>query len=221
MNGGVVFDAYGTLFNVHGPITQLAGQIGENAAAVSDLWRRKQLEYAWLRTLMNAHLDFWHITQDALDYAMAAHGLSDAALREKLLDLYFHLEAYPDAKACLENLRRSGIKTAILSNGAPAMLDAAVTSSGLKPLLDEVISIEAAGVYKPHPAAYRLAVTAFGLPQQSLVFVSSNGWDVAGAAHFGYQAYHVNRTQQQTERLPGSARASITSLAELAQRLPA
>ncbi len=216
MIGGVVFDAYGTLFDVHAPVSALAAEIGPNAAALSDLWRRKQLEYAWLRTLMGAHIDFWRVTQDSLDHALAVHRLSDPGLRQTLLDLYFRLDAYPDAKPALEALTAKGLKTAILSNGSPDMLEAAAQSSALKPLLDHVISIETAGVYKPHPSAYRLASDALGLPAERLAFVSSNGWDVAGAAHFGYAAYHINRAGLPPDRLPGSPKAVAASLSDFA-----
>jgi 2-haloacid dehalogenase len=220
MIGGVVLDAYGTLFNVHAPVSALAGEIGPDAAALSDLWRRKQLEYAWLRTLMGAHRDFWQITRDALDHALEAHRRADPGLRQRLLDLYFRLDAYPDARPALEALKARGLTTAILSNGSPDMLNAAARSSALTPLLDHVLSIEAAGVYKPHPAAYRLATDALGLPAERIAFVSSNGWDVAGAAHFGFTAYHINRAALPPDRLPGMPKAVIASLSDLAAKLP-
>jgi 2-haloacid dehalogenase len=211
----VAFDAYGTLFDIHAPMTRLAAEIGPNSAAISDLWRQKQLQYTWLRSLMGAHADFWQITQDALDYALDAHGIEDQALRARLLDLYLHLDAYGDAAPLLSALRQRGMATAILSNGSPDMLRAATRSSGLAPLLDHILSIEAAGIYKPAAPAYQLAVDAFGIPAGQIGFVSANAWDVAGAAHFGFAVYHLDRFCQGLERLPARPLTVIKSLSDL------
>ena len=131
-----VFDAYGTLFDVHAAVARGGASLGDKADAVSALWRQKQLEYTWLRSLMRAHADFWQITAQALDYALGAHGIEDEALKQRLMELYRTLDAYPDARDCLTALRGSGRQTAILSNGAPAMLQAAVDSAGLAPLVE-------------------------------------------------------------------------------------
>lgn len=211
-----VFDAYGTLFNVHAPVTQLASQIGEQANALSQLWRQKQLEYTWLRSLMGVHADFWQITEDALDYAMKSLDVENTELRDALLALYLELDAYPDAAPALNALRTSGRKTAILSNGSPAMVEAAVTSAGLTELLDDVISIEDAGIYKPHPSVYQLAVDRTGADQASnICFVSANTWDVQGGANFGFQSVRIERVSIPDDNIPGAPSARITTLEEL------
>lgn len=211
----IAFDAYGTLFDVHAPMTRLASEIGANVTAVSEMWRQKQLQYTWLRSLMGAHADFWQVTQDALDYALAVNGIDNEALRARLLDLYLALDPYPDARLTLEALKTQGLATAILSNGAPNMLEAAVRSAGLTDYLDHVLSVESAGIYKPSPRVYQLAVDAFGLAAGEIGFVSANAWDVAGAAYFGLSVCYLDRFGQPLERLPGSPKVRVTSLSEL------
>ena len=210
-----VFDAYGTLFDVHSAVAAHRDAVGPQADAVSALWRQKQIEYSWLRSLMGDYVDFWQITRDALDFAMVAHDVHDAALREKLLHSYAELKAYPDAPATLATLRRLGCQLAILSNGAPAMLASAVTSAGLDSVFDAVLSVESVRIFKPAPSVYALVTTHFRVTPDQICFVSSNAWDVAGAAHFGFQTVWINRLPLQPENLPGRARAVISSLAEL------
>lgn len=210
-----VFDAYGTLFDIHSPTAAIADALGGKAQALSDLWRQKQLQYTWLRSLMRAHADFWQVTGEALDFALAVHGIDDAALRDELMQLYLRLEAYPDAAATLERLKGAGYATAILSNGSPEMLKSAVDNSGLAPHLDAVLSIEDAGIYKPDPSVYRLAVERMGVDKREVCFVSANAWDGSGAAHFGFQVVHLNRFSQPAERLPGAPKAVLRNLAEL------
>lgn len=210
-----LFDAYGTLFDIHAPTAAIAGELGDVAQPLSDLWRQKQLQYTWLRSLMGLHVDFWQVTGDGLDYALAAHGIDDPGIRQRLMDLYEKLDAYPDAAGTLERLRDAGYPTGILSNGAPNMLDAAVQNSGLAPLLDEVISIEDAGIYKPSFRVYQLGVDRLGVAAGEIGFVSANAWDAAGAASFGFQVVHLNRFSQPPERLPGAPKAIIASLSEL------
>lgn len=217
----VAFDAYGTLFDVHAPAARLAEEIGPAATAVSELWRQKQLQYTWLRSLMGAYADFWQVTQDALDHAMEAHGIANAALRERLLSLYRNLDAYEDAAPTLSTLRERGIATAILSNGDPKMLDAAVSHAGLHGHLDHVLSVDAVGIYKPDPRCYQLAVDAFGVPAGAIGFVSANAWDVAGAAYFGLCVCHLNRFSQPPEHLPARPLAVINGLSELPDLLAA
>ena len=163
-----VFDAYGTLFNVHSAIARGGEKLGAKADDVSNTWRQKQLEYTWLRSLMGAHADFRQVTRDGLDYALAFHGVDDRALAARLMDLYLTLDAYPDAAPCLEALRAAGRATAILSNGEPEMLNAALTSAGLTTLFDAVLSVEDAGVYKPEPRTYQLAVDRLGVPAERI-----------------------------------------------------
>ena len=211
-----VFDAYGTLLNVHAPVSKLSGRIGEHADALSKLWRQKQLEYTWLRSLMGAHVDFWQVTQDALDYAMGFYAVDDAALRKELCDLYFELDAYEDARICLTELKKAGFKTAILSNGNPAMLDAAVNSSSLGDVLDEVISIEDVGIFKPDMRIYQLAVERMNASSASAIcFVSANPWDAQAGAHFGYQVARINRYGLPDDNIPGRPSALLDSLTDL------
>jgi len=213
--GACVFDAYGTLFDVHAPVARAAGRIGGQAEALSRLWRQKQLEYTWLRSLMRAHADFWQVTGEALDYALAAHGIDDAGLKGELMELYLRLDAYPDALEALRQLKARGFATAILSNGSPAMLEAAVTSSGLAAHLDHVISIEEAGIFKPDPKVYELALRHTGVAADAICFVSANTWDAQAAAHFGFQVARIDRFGLKDERIPGRPQALIRSLSEL------
>lgn len=210
-----VFDAYGTLFDVHSPVARMADALGDKADGVSRMWRDKQLQYTWLRSLMGAHADFAQVTADALDFALAAHGIADEALRGRLLALYRTLDAYGDARPCLAALRSRGLATAILSNGSPAMLAEATASAGLSDRLDAVLSVEEVGVYKPDPRVYRLAVERLGVAAPAICFVSTNPWDASGAAHFGCTVVRLNRFGAQPERLPGAIAATVASLDDL------
>lgn len=210
-----VFDAYGTLFDIHAPVGRVAASLGENARPISDLWRQKQLQYTWLHSLMGQHADFHSITRDALDYAFAAHDVENETLKARLMDLYMTLDAYEDAAAALDNICQKGLATAILSNGTPAMLAAACDSAGLASQLDELISIEDIAIYKPSPAVYQLAPDRLRVKPQEICFVSANAWDVSGAASFGFQCVWINRFDMEAERLPGTPKAEIASLAEL------
>jgi 2-haloacid dehalogenase len=207
-----VFDAYGTLFDILSATNRCRDVLGDKAPALGALWRTRQLEYSWLRSLMGAHADFWQVTGESLDYAMASLEIENPALRERLMQLFRNIEAYPDARRVLEALRRARRPAAILSNGTPDMLKAAVGSAGIGELLDHVLSIEEAGIYKPHRSVYELVPRRLGLPAERICFVSSNGWDAAGAAHFGFQAVWANRGGLPRERLPGTLAAEIQSL---------
>jgi 2-haloacid dehalogenase len=207
-----VFDAYGTLFDVTAAARACRESLGDKADALGALWRTRQLEYSWLRSLMGAHADFWQVTGDALDYAMAALGVADEGLRQRLMDLFREIDAYPDARRVLEALKRAGRPAAILSNGSPEMLAAAVASAGIGDLVDHLLSVESVGVYKPHPRVYALAAERLGLPAERICFVSSNGWDAAGAAHFGFAAVWANRGGAPRERLPGPLAAEVSGL---------
>ena len=213
--GACVFDAYGTLFNVHSAVSRGGGALGDKAQPVSDLWRQKQLEYTWLRSLMAAHADFWQVTDEALDFALASHGIDDPALRQRLMELYLTLEAYPDVTDCLGRLRAGGKATAILSNGTPKMLSAAVGSADIDGLLDQVLSIETVGIYKPDSRVYQLAVDRLELPAERIAFISTNPWDASGAAHFGFRVAWMNRFGKQPDRLPGDFSAVMAGLDEL------
>src|SRR5690554_3125132 len=222
MDSGVracVFDAYGTLFDVHSAAEREAGRLGIDLAPLSALWRQKQLEYSWLRSLMGRHVDFAQVTADALDFALEAQRISEPGLRKRLLGLYDRLEPYSEARPCLQRLRERGLTTAILSNGSPAMLAAAVEAARLGALLDEVLSIEDVGAFKPTPDVYGLAVERLKLPQETLLFVSANGWDVAGAAAFGLRVAWLNRSGAPRERLGIEPDLIIRNLAELEEFL--
>jgi 2-haloacid dehalogenase len=195
-----VFDAYGTLFNVHSAVARHANSLGNAAAEISNLWRVKQLEYSWVYSLMRRHVDFWELTQRALDYALAFHRVSDDRLKCALMESYLALDAYDEIRSVLRRLREAGIKTAILSNGSPFMLQHAMESSGISDLIDKCLSIEEVRVYKPDPAAYRIATSALKVQSPGeACFFSSNAWDVAGAHAFGLRAFWVNRSSQPEE----------------------
>ena len=210
-----VFDAYGTLFDVNSAAAQAKDELGERWQPLAELWRAKQLQYTWLRGLMGRHADFWQVTGDALDFALASLRLEDAALRARLMNLYLKLTAYPEVKDTLSRLKAMGMKLAILSNGEPKMLAAAARNSGIGEILDAVLSVEAVRVFKPHPSVYRMAGDRFGLAAQAMCFVSSNGWDACAAKTCGYQVVWCNRFAQAPERIPSPPDAEIKSLAEL------
>ena len=212
--GACVFDAYGTLFDVAAAAARCRDDLGDKAGPLAVLWRTKQLEYTWLRSLMDEYVDFWQVTGDGLDYAMATLGIG-GDLRPRLMDLYMRLDAYGEVKDVLGGLKAAGIKTAILSNGAPAMLEAAAKNAGIDDLLDDVVSVDSIGIYKPHPRVYQLAVDGLDVAAGRICFMSSNAWDVAGAANFGFRVVWVNRFGQQRERLPGAYEHEISTLAEL------
>ncbi|MFZ3235717.1 MAG: haloacid dehalogenase type II, partial [Stellaceae bacterium] len=192
-----------------------AAGLGETASRLAALWRDKQLQYTWLRAVQDRHADFWQVTGDALDFALDALGVADAARRERLMQLYLTLDAYPEVPAALRQLRDGGLATAILSNGSPAMLSAAVEHAGLAELFDHVLSVEEVGVYKPHPKVYRLACHRLGVAADAIAFVSSNGWDAWSASAFGMHAIWCNRQSLARERLPGAPDHEIRSLVEL------
>jgi 2-haloacid dehalogenase len=208
-----VFDAYGTLLDVRSATARLSHELDGKAEQIGALWRQRQLEYTWLRSLMQRHRDFWAVTRDALDHAFGALGLrDDDDLKSRLMDAYLSLDAYPDVAPALAELRGKGLRTAILSNGTPAMLKAGVDSAGIGDRLDAVLSIEDVGIYKPHPSVYQLACDRLGLERDRICFVSSNGWDVAGAATFGFQTVWLNRFDQERDRLPGEPRLVLRGL---------
>lgn len=212
---GVVFDLYGTLYDVHSVAGRCSEFYPSRGMEMSMLWRQKQLEYTWLRSLMGAYADFWVVTGDGLDYALAALGLDRPGLKDRLMSAYLSLGAYPEVPAMLAALKRAGQRTAILSNGEPAMLEAAVRNAGLDGLIDAVLSVDSLGIYKPHRSVYQLAVDRLGVPARRISFQSSNAWDAAGAAHFGFRVAWVNRFGQQPERLPATPDAELRTLAEL------
>ncbi len=195
-----VFDAYGTLFDVHAAIGRHRAAAGPDADRFSEIWRTKQLEYAWTLTLAGCYADFWTLTERALDHAFDRVPSVPRALRRGLLDAYLRLDAYADVRAALTELKgRSGFSIAILSNGSPRMLDAAVEASGIAALCDAVLSVDAVRMYKPRPEVYALVTGRFGITPDEAVFVSSNRWDVMGAAAFGFRPIWINRSQMPEE----------------------
>ena len=210
-----VFDAYGTLFDVHSAVGQHRTRVGDRAGAVSALWRVKQLEYTWLRTILDRYVDFWRVTGDSLDYALEAHGIEDAALRDDLLHAYLSLECYPEVREVLRTLKEAGLETAILSNGSPMMLEAAVESAGIGDLLVSVLSVDEVGMYKPAPEVYQLVMEELGVGRGQVSFQSSNAWDAAAGATFGFRVAWCNRFGQARERLPDAPDVEIGTLDEL------
>lgn len=210
-----IFDAYGTLFDYASAAARCRDALGDKFAPLAALWRDKQIQYTWLRSLERRHADFWQVTGDALDYALETLGIDDAALRERLMDCYLRLDAFPEVPQTLERLRAAGLKTAILSNGTPAMLNAAVENAGIGALLDAVMSVEEVGVFKTDPRVYQLALDRLALPAGAISFQSSNAWDAYAASAFGMRVVWCNRYGQKRERLPGAPDFEIKTLAEL------
>lgn len=188
-----VFDAYGTLFDVHSAASRYRDSIGEGWDRLSQIWRTKHLEYTWIHAQTNRHVEFWTLAERSLDYAIAATGGIPDGVRDKLLSAYRTLSAYPEVADVLKDLKRAGAKLAILTNGDPDMIEDAVASSGLGGEFDEIITVHEAGVYKPNPAVYRLACDRFDVEPAAISFQSSNRWDIAGAKAFGLQAVWINR----------------------------
>jgi 2-haloacid dehalogenase len=189
--------------------------LGDRIDKLTALWREKQLQYTWLRALQDRHADFWQVTGDALDFALETLAIDKPGLRDRLMNLYLTLDAFPEVGNVLKQLKHAGLRTAILSNGSPMMLDAAVNAARLATLLDAVLSVEAVGVYKPHPKVYQLAVDRLGIPAAAIAFQSSNAWDAYAASAFGMQVVWCNRYDQRPERLPGAPDRMVKSLAEL------
>jgi 2-haloacid dehalogenase len=215
-----VFDAYGTLFDVNAAAAQAADdpdfpRLADLWPAVARDWRRKQLEYTWLRAVADRHCDFWQVTQDGLDWALAAQGLDDPALRARLLALYRQLPTYAEVPAMLAALKARGLTTAILSNGSPDMLNAAVASAGIAPQLDAILSVETVGVFKPHARVYDLVGAQFGCAKDEVLFVSSNGWDAAGAAGYGFRTIWVNRAGDPPDRLYADPHHTLRNLVSI------
>jgi 2-haloacid dehalogenase len=211
-----VFDAYGTLFDVHSAVARHRAAVGPQADRLTDIWRTKQLEYTWVRSLMGAYVDFREVTAQALDFAAARCGGISGSTRAALLAAYETLDAYPDVLPALRALREQGAKTAILSNGTPAMLAAAVNASGLAPQLDACLSVDSLRIFKTAPQVYELVTRHFNCAPQDVSFQSSNRWDVAAAAKFGFRAVWINRTGQPDEYADFAPALVLRDLAALA-----
>ncbi|WEZ84050.1 haloacid dehalogenase type II [Rhizobium sp. 32-5/1] len=194
-----VFDAYGTLFDVHAAVRKHSVALGPQAQAFSDLWRAKQLEYSWVRSLMGAYADFWVLTEQALDYCLATYPEIDRALKPALLDAYWTLDCYPEVPAVLKGLKDAGARIAILSNGSPAMLASAVKNAALDIIIDDVFSVDTVKAFKTAPEVYDLVTTQYRLYPQAVSFQSSNRWDIAGATKFGFRTVWINRANKPDE----------------------
>jgi 2-haloacid dehalogenase len=210
-----VFDAYGTLFDVNSAARAEQHSLGENWQPFAELWRAKQLQYTWLRSLSGHHADFWRVTGDALDFALSTLKLNDPALRDRLMNLYLTLKAYPEVPEALRHLKAAGMKLAILSNGAPVMLAAAAANAGIADTLDNILSVEEVKVFKPHPSVYALACKHFNISAERICFLSSNGWDAYSAKAFGFRVLWCNRFGQAPEQIPETPDAQIATLADL------
>ena len=216
-----VFDAYGTLFDVAAAARTVAAEPGRSAFAaqwpkLAEIWRAKQLQYTWLRAITDNHTDFWTVTQNGLDFALDALGLEkDAELRERLLSLYWELQAYDEVPEMLATLKAKGFATAILSNGSPDMLEGAVRSAGLNAYLDAVLSVQSVGVFKPDSRVYDLVGAHFGCTKEQVLFVSSNGWDAAAASGYGFGCVWVNRAGEPVDRLPWTASHQMQDLTDI------
>ena len=210
-----VFDAYGTLFDFNSAAGKYSNELEGKADSLNEIWRTKQLQYTWLHSLMGDYTDFWTLTGNALDFALDSLELNDRSLKEKLMAAYYELEPYPEVISTLREIKDNGIKTAILSNGEPRMLRAAVDSAGLTDLIDETLSVDSVGIYKPHPNVYQYAVDVLSCPPEAISFQSSNSWDAVGAANFGFKVVWCNRFNQPKERLPAKPDIEIKDLSEL------
>jgi len=219
-----IFDAYGTLFDVAAAARQAAAEpefqaLETSWPALAEQWRLKQLQYTWLRAVTGAHTDFWQVTQDGLDWALEKTGhAGQPALRERLLALYWELQAYPEVPEMLHRLRAAGLNTAILSNGSPAMLQGAVRSAGITEFLDDSLSVEAVGIFNVDPRVYALVEKRFECPRSEVLFVSSNGWDAAGAAGYGFETVWVNRAREPIDRLPWKPHTILPDLTGIPER---
>ena len=214
-----VFDAYGTLFDVDAACRELSKEVGDKWNELSSLWRLRQLEYTWLRNSMKEYIDFWKITSDALDYAMENLNIKNIKLRKELLSLYLKLEAYPEVKSVLENIKNMGLKTAILSNGNKKMLESAVSNAKIQDLMDEILSVDDCKVYKPSSEVYDLVESNMGVNKENVLFFSSNAWDMHAASNYGFNTIWVNRFDNKMEKLPGKPNQIINSLDKIEQVL--
>jgi 2-haloacid dehalogenase len=210
-----VFDAYGTVFDFAAAARKCRDVLGDDIDKLTVLWRDKQLQYTWLRAVQGLHADFWQVTGDALDFSLETLGIDKSGLRERLMTLYLTLDPFPEVPDVLRRLKAAGMRTAILSNGSPKMLDAVVKAAKLDTVLDAVLSVESVGVYKPNPKVYKLAIDRLGVPASAISFQSSNAWDAYAASAFGMKVVWCNRYRQRPERLPGSPDREVQSLAEL------
>lgn len=217
-----VFDAYGTLFDVAAAAREAASESGRETFAekwptIAKTWRLKQLQYTWLRATAGVHQDFWTVTQNGLDYALEEQGMDDAELRDRLLQLYWELSAYPEVPEMLRALKAQGMNTAILSNGTPDMLEGAVSAAGIGDVLDACLSVQSLGVYKPARPVYGLVGEYFGCASREVLFVSSNCWDACAASGYGFRAVWANRAGEPMDHLPWKPAHIVSDLTQIPQ----
>ena len=210
----ILFDAYGTLFDVNSAVEKCKDKIGDRWENFSNFWRTTQLEYTWLRSLMKRHEDFWTITEDSLDKSMKVFGI-DMSMKNDLLNLYKVLSPYPEVKEVLESLKRRNFKLAILSNGTPALLNELVASNGLNNLFDDLFSIEEVGIYKPSAKVYDMPINKYDVKSSEITFLSANTWDVSGGGNYGYDSVWVNRNQAIFDNLDYKPKKQINNLTQL------
>ena len=210
----IIFDAYGTLFDVNSAAEKCKSKIGDKWESFANYWRKTQLEYTWLRSLMGRHKDFWQITEDSLDKSMQAFNI-DKAMKNELLDLYKILSPYPEVKETLEKLKEKRYKLAILSNGTPAVLNELVKSNGLQNLFDDIFSIEKVKIYKPSSKVYDMPVKKYSIKNEEVAFLSANTWDVSGGGNYGFTSIWVNRNKNIFDNLDYKPKNEISGLNQL------
>ena len=210
----IVFDAYGTLFDVNSAAEKCKEKIGGQWETFANYWRTTQLEYTWLRSLMKKHKDFWQITEDSLDKSMLTFKI-DKSMRNELLNLYKELSTFPEVKSVLEELKKKSIKLAILSNGTPSLLSNLVKNSNLENLFDDVFSIEEVKIYKPDPKVYDIPINKYKVKKEEITFLSANTWDVSGGGNYGYNAIWVNRSNNVFDKLDYTPKYEVKNLKEL------
>ena len=210
----IIFDAYGTLFDVNSAAEKCRSKIGDKWESFANYWRKTQLEYTWLRSLMGRHKDFWQITEDSLDKSMQVFNI-DKAMKNELLDLYKILSPYPEVKETLEKLKEKRYKLAILSNGTPALLNELVKSNGLQNLFDDIFSIEEVKIYKPSSKVYDMPVKKYSIKNEEVAFLSANTWDVSGGGNYGFTSIWVNRNKNIFDNLDYKPKNEISGLNQL------
>ena len=210
----IVFDAYGTLFDVNSAAEKSKDKIGNKWENFANFWRTTQLEYTWLRSLMKKHKNFWQITEDSLDKSMETFQI-DKSLRNDLLSLYKELSPYPEVKNVLENLKKKSFKLAILSNGTPELLNHLVKSNDLENLFDDIFSVEEVKIYKPDPKVYDIPVNKYKVSKGEITFLSANTWDVSGAGNYGYNSIWVNRNNSVFDKLDYKPKNEVKNLKQL------
>jgi len=210
----IIFDAYGTLFDVNSAAEKCKEKIGDKWEDFANYWRVTQLEYTWLRSLMNRHKDFWQVTEDSLNKSMKKFEI-DQNMRSELLNLYKILSTYPEVKKTLEELKRKNFKLAILSNGTPDLLNQLVKSNSLQEFFDDIFSIETVGIYKPNADVYNIPIKKYNISKNEVLFLSSNTWDVSGGGNFGYKSIWVNRNSNIFDNLDYSPEFELKNLKDL------